>query len=74
MPEDFVQTIISMYGEDSDVFRVRVAGEFPLQEDDIFIPISIVENSINTEYTPARSPALVHIGCDVARFGHHENG
>jgi phage terminase large subunit len=69
VPEDFVQTIISMYGEDSDVFRVRVAGEFPLQEDDIFIPISLVENSINTEYTPARSPALVHIGCDVARFG-----
>ena len=29
VPEDFVQTIISMYGEDSDVFRVRVAGEFP---------------------------------------------
>lgn len=69
VPEDFVQTIISMYGEDSDVFRVRVAGEFPLQEDDVFIPISLVENSINTEYRPARVPTLVHIGCDVARFG-----
>ena len=27
---EFVQAIIQMYGEDSDVFRVRVAGEFPL--------------------------------------------
>ncbi len=27
--DDFVKTIIQMYGEDSDVFRVRVAGEFP---------------------------------------------
>ena len=29
--DDFVKTIIQMYGEDSDVFRVRVAGEFPRQ-------------------------------------------
>lgn len=67
--QDFVQTIINMYGEDSDVFRVRVAGEFPLQEDDIFIPLSLVENSIMTEFSPRKSPNLVHIGCDVARFG-----
>ena len=69
VPQDFVQTIINMYGEDSDVFRVRVAGEFPLQEDDIFIPLSLVEASIMTEYTPRARPTLVHIGCDVARFG-----
>lgn len=67
--QDFVQTIINMYGEDSDVFRVRVAGEFPLQEDDIFIPLSLVENSIMTEFSPRKTPNLVHIGCDVARFG-----
>ncbi len=69
VPQDFVNTIIQMYGEDSDVFRVRVAGEFPLQEDDIFIPISLVERSIHTEYVPRPEPHLVHIGCDVARFG-----
>lgn len=67
--QDFVQTIIRMYGEDSDVFRVRVAGDFPLQEDDIFIPLSLVENSIMTEFSPRKNPDLVHIGCDVARFG-----
>lgn len=69
VPQDFVQTIINMYGEDSDVFRVRVAGDFPLQEDDIFIPLSLVEASIMTEYIPRPRPTLVHIGCDVARFG-----
>ena len=69
VPQDFVNTIIQMYGEDSDVFRVRVAGEFPLQEDDIFIPTSLVERSIHTEYVPRPEPHLVHIGCDVARFG-----
>ncbi len=69
VPQDFIDTIIRMYGEDSDVFRVRVAGDFPLQEDDIFIPLSLVENSIMTEYSPMETPHLVHIGCDVARFG-----
>ena len=67
--KDFVQTIISMYGEDSDVFRVRVAGEFPLQEDDIFIPLPLVEKSTMTQYTPKPKPDSIHIGCDVARFG-----
>lgn len=61
--------IIRMYGEDSDVFRVRVAGDFPLQEDDIFIPLSLVENSIMTEFSPRKNPDLIHIACDVARFG-----
>ena len=69
VPKEFVDRIIQMYGEDSDVFRVRVAGEFPLQEDDIFIPLSLVEASIMTDFTPRARPTLVHIGCDVARFG-----
>lgn len=67
--QDFIQTIINMYGENSDVFRVRVAGEFPLAEDDIFIPLPIIEKSIATDYLYTSSPNLVHIGCDVARFG-----
>lgn len=57
------------YGRESNVVRVRVDGEFPLQEDDVFIPIALVEQSINTDYTPREIPNLVHIGCDVARFG-----
>lgn len=67
--QDWIDTIINMYGEDSDVFRVRVAGDFPLQEDDVFIPLSLVENSIMTELSPRKSPDIIHIGCDVARFG-----
>lgn len=67
----FVDTIINMYGEDSDVFRVRVAGEFPLQQDDVLIPLSLVEASVTAgyDYKPAVMPDLIHIGCDVARFG-----
>jgi hypothetical protein len=67
----FIKKIIAMYGEDSDVFRVRVAGEFPLQEDDVFIPLSLIETSVTAglDYVAPKSPGLIHIGCDVARFG-----
>lgn len=67
--QDFVSTIINMYGEDSDVFRVRVAGEFPKSEDDVLIPLTLVENSIMTEFSERKTPDTIHIGCDVARFG-----
>ncbi|MDO4305740.1 MAG: terminase B [Eubacteriales bacterium] len=67
--QEFVQTIINMYGEDSDVFRVRVSGDFPLAEDDIYISLPLVEKSIQTEYIPRKKPDIIHIGCDVARFG-----
>lgn len=67
--QEYVDTIINMYGEDSDMFRVRVAGDFPLQEDEVFIPLSLVENSIMTEYSPRKNPNTVHIGADIARFG-----
>lgn len=69
VPKDFVDTIINMYGEDSDVFRVRVAGEFPLAEDDVFIPLPLIEKSIETEYKPKAHPDIISIGVDVARFG-----
>lgn len=67
--EDYVNMIINMYGEDSDVFRVRVAGDFPLSEDDVFIPLPLVEKSVQTEYHPRPDPITLSIGCDVARFG-----
>lgn len=67
--DDFVKTIVNMYGEDSDVFRVRVAGEFPIAGNDTFIPLPLLEKSLSTEYVPRRHPHQIDIGCDVARFG-----
>lgn len=65
----FVDTIIDMFGEDSDAFRVRVAGDFPTQGDDVYIPLSLCEQSVATEYKPKEKPELIHIGADIARFG-----
>lgn len=67
--QEYIDRIRTMYGEDSDVFRVRVAGDFPKSEKDVFIPLSMVEKSINTDWKEPEKPLSVHIGCDVARFG-----
>lgn len=64
-----IDVLIRKYGRDSNVVLVRVFGEFPKQEDDIFIPLSLIENSIMTEFSPRKTPNLIHISCDVARFG-----
>lgn len=66
--KDNIETLIRKYGKDSNVVRVRVYGEFPLAEDDVFIPLPLLENSVKTE--PKDRPLeQLHIGCDVARYG-----
>ena len=64
-----IASLIRKYGRESNVVLVRVFGEFPKQEDDIFIALSLVENSIMTDFLPRQAPAFIHIACDVARFG-----
>lgn len=65
---DYVAMIIAMYGEDSDVFRVRVAGEFPKAMPDSFIPMEWVERASSKTLIPFL-PRRIDIGIDVARFG-----
>lgn len=64
-----IESLIRKYGKDSNVVLVRVFGEFPKQEDDIFIPLPLIDNSIMTEFSPRKTPDFIHIACDVARFG-----
>lgn len=64
-----IQALIDKYGPDSNVVRVRVHGLFPLAEDDVYIPITYVEQSILTDVKVKAIPDIIDIGCDVARFG-----
>ena len=57
------------YGKDSNFIRVRVDGEFPKKEDDVFLSIELVEASVYTDFEYPEIPDIIHIGCDVARFG-----
>lgn len=67
--DDYCRRLIKSYGEDSDVVRVRVYGEFPKAESDGLIALELVEAAMNRE--PDYSGELV-IGVDVARFGNDE--
>lgn len=71
--KDNIKALIDRFGYDSNVVRVRIRGLFPKQEDDVFIALQLIEDSIKLEveddveqeYTPDR----IDIGVDVARFG-----
>ncbi len=56
--KDNIVAMKRKYGKNSNVVRVRVYGEFPEQEDDIFIPISFLEQSIKTEMSEATARAF----------------
>lgn len=56
------------YGAASNIYRVRVLGEFPESEDDVVIPLSWCESAVGREIEPVRGFRTVW-GLDVARFG-----
>lgn len=56
------------YGEDSDVYTVRVKGEFPKQDSDSLISVNDIANAIQrTVIVPTQFEKKM--GVDVARFG-----
>lgn len=63
----YAAEIAAEYGEHSNVYRVRVLGEFPTSEDDAVIPLGLVEAAIGREV--GDSGMAVVWGLDVARFG-----
>ena len=67
--EAFVHTIVEMFGEDSDVFRVRVAGDFPRALPDSFIPMEWAERASEAAAPEIARASRVDIGIDVARYG-----
>lgn len=67
--EEYAERLKKKYHEDSDVYRVRVLGEFPKGEPDTFIPLDIVEAAIMREIG---TEGELEIGADIARFGNDE--
>ena len=61
------QRIADKYGEDHDVTRVEVKGEFPKSGIDTVISLGLVEESVEREVEPSQSRIIW--GLDVARFG-----
>lgn len=75
---EFISAIISLYGMDSDPYRVRVLGEFPKSQPDTFISLDLIEQGINLYakwVAGGRKGEVrnIHVGVDVARFGDDES-
>lgn len=66
-----IKSFMRKYGEHSNVVKVRVYGDFPTQEDDVFIPLSLIEKSVVTEIDTEEIMKIT-MGVDVARYGDDE--
>ena len=66
--DEFVEEIKLRYGEESNAFRIRVLGEFPLADDDTIIPIHLAEAAKDRDIEVPVDAKPVW-GLDVARFG-----
>lgn len=64
----FIGDMAEKYGEASNVFRVRVLGEFPTQSDDVLLPLHLVEDATRRDVEAGPTTPVVW-GLDVARFG-----
>lgn len=69
-----IESLIRKYGRDSNVVLVRVFGEFPKQEDDVFLLLSVIEQCGSKLYELPEDKGMPYImfGVDVARFGDDE--
>lgn len=56
--KDNIESLIRKYGEKSNVVRVRVDGEFPEQEDDVFTPLDWIEGSVSTDISDNTAKVL----------------
>ncbi len=64
----WVQDMIHKYGEDSNVYRVRVLGEFPKADSNTIIPLDLVLSAIDRDIRGV-GEETVYWGFDVARHG-----
>ena len=66
--DEFVDEMRERYGEESNAFRIRVLGEFPLADDDTIIPFHLVDAAMgrDIEVDSDRRPIWA---VDPARFG-----
>ena len=69
---DFVEDMARRYQRDSNAFRVRALGEFPLSDLDTIIPFEFVESARNRDILVPQNIPVVW-GVDVARFGDDSN-
>lgn len=71
---DWPERMAKKWGEKSNLFKVRVLGEFPDESKDALVPFKHIELAVEThkeymERTSKRQETLIALGVDVARKG-----
>jgi len=56
------------YGYESNWYRIRVRGEFPLSSPDVLIPLDLIEDAVGREIVADETDPVI-FGCDVSREG-----
>lgn len=64
--KEYIDGMRKRYGADSNVYRVRVLGEFPNSDDNAVIPLDLCEAAVVRQVEPHGGMVW---GVDVARFG-----
>lgn len=64
---NYAKSIETRYGRESNVYRVRVEGNFPKADDDALIPFELMELALSRD-VEAKDVEVIW-GVDVARFG-----
>lgn len=67
-----IDSLIRKYGKDSNVVLVRVYGEFPKQEDDVLIGLTLIEHGCMLDLAEGLPIKRISFGVDVARYGRDE--
>ncbi len=63
----YLEDMALKYGVDSNIYRVRVLGEFPTADDDVLIPLDLAMSAVDRDVAPIE--VMPVWGLDVARFG-----
>lgn len=66
--QTYVDDIIAKHGKDSDEYRVRVLGEFPIRAGSAYVPLEWITRAEHDRLGPVWQAPL-NVGIDVARSG-----
>lgn len=66
---EWIEKMAAKYGRDSDVFRVRVKGQFPQGTGSNIIALFLAEDAIRDWRAPVKNDGQLSIGVDVGRYG-----
>lgn len=67
-PQEYVDEIATLYGTESNTYRVRVLGLPPTGDEDSIIPLGLIQSAFEREVQRSTTMPIVW-GLDVARMG-----